>query len=236
LRNTTFEVADKIFAIVQAAASGTSDQRFVALIYFNFFGRYPSQAEIDFQVSAGLPAGRANLVLNFFNSLEFDVGGRFVAGLYTGLLGRDPEFGGWLFQRNALALGVVNQDQLIANFLGSAEFLQKYGVLDNPSFVRLMYTNVLGRQPTQAEVDYQVAALNAGGSRVSLAKNFLNSQEFRVATLARLDAFLLYATLLQRDPTTSELNFRASQLNAGVPLLSLIQEFINSNEFLVQLQ
>jgi hypothetical protein len=117
-RPATLTIAGKTFAITQAANTATANQRFVELLYFNCFGRLPSAAERDFQVTNGLrpPATRADLTVNFFNSAEFNNAGRFVAGLYVGILNRDAEYGGWLFQRNATATLGIPQAALLADF------------------------------------------------------------------------------------------------------------------------
>jgi hypothetical protein len=185
-------------------------------------------------LNAGLT--RAQMVRNFFNSPEFNLGGRFVAGLYVGVLNRDAEYSGWLFQRNALATGVVNPNQLVSNFINSDEFELNNGTLTDQAFVRLLYRQVLLREPAQTEVDFQAGALAAGLTRVQLATNFLNSPEFREGTGPRLTAFLLYALILQRDPMVSERALRESQIASGTDLTGLMAEFLNSPEFQQLLQ
>ena len=104
-RTAVISIGGHDTAVNQAGNAGSADERFVELLYFNFLGRLPSGIERAFQVTQGLkpPATRTDLTMNFLNSEEFNVGGRFVAGLYVGLLDRDAEYGGWLFQRNALS-------------------------------------------------------------------------------------------------------------------------------------
>ncbi len=230
-------VAPKYLVVSQAAPFLAEMQRFVTLAYFNFLGRYPTQGEIDFQTGAlinGLP--RADLIMNFFNAEEFNQGGRFVAGLYVGLLGRDAEFAGWLFQRNALVSGGVSQASLVNNFLNSGEF-GLLGPLTNDQFVVLMYQRILGRNPVQAEQTFQVNALNTNlVTRVGLATSFLNSAEFRIGTSSRLTAFLLHAALLGRSPSQNELINRSLQLSTGTSLRALVADFIASQEFTTQTQ
>ena len=236
-RTATFNISGKTFNVTQAAGVGTPNQRFVAQIYFNILGRLASQSEINLQANplgAGTP--RQDLVWSFFNSTEFNLGGRFVAGLYVGLLDRNAEYGGWLFQRNALSTGVVNPNQLVSNFITGQEFTLKFGNPSNDDYVRLLYRNVLLREPAPAEVQLQSNALASGVSRVQLATNFLNSNEFRVGTGPRLTAFLLYALLLQRDPTTSERAAREAQIAGGADIKALIAELLNSGEFSTLLQ
>ena len=236
-RTAAITVGAQNFTITQPGTPGTYDERFVGQMYFNFFGRNPSASERAFHVnSLNTGISRTDLVMNFLNSPEFNNGGRYVAGLYVGILDRNAEYGGWLFQRNALSTGLVDHLQLVSNFIISGEFTAKFGTPGNEDFVRLMYENVLLRQASQAEVNYQASALAGGTSRAQLASNFLISAEFRIGTGPRLTAFLLYATLLQREPTPQELLNRAGQIQSGVPVRTLVEEFINSAEFAKLLQ
>jgi hypothetical protein len=222
--------------VTQAGGTGTSDQRFVKILYFSYFGRLPSAQEIDFQLVQALQRGtpRENLAENFFRSPEFNIGGRFITGLYVGLLDRDPEYGGWLFQRDAFAKGIVDGTTLVRNFMQSAEYRLKYGNPSIAEFVRLLYRYILLREPSQSEVDFQVANGVGDGSeasRIRLAQSFLGTPEFRNGTQSRLYAFLLHATLLLRDGTASERAAVEAQLNSGTPLVNVIRQFVTSAEF-----
>jgi hypothetical protein len=174
--------------------------------------------------------------MSLFNSQEFNLGGRFIAGLYVGVLNRDAEFSGWLFQRNALATGRANPRGFVMNFVNSVEFGLRFGSPTADEFVRIMYRNILLREPSPREVEFQVAVLNSGVTRVQLAENFLNSQEFRTGTGARLTAFLLYAVLLGRDASPEDHAFRVMQLQNGIPVRTLVEQFINAPEFLAQIE
>ncbi len=229
-RTATLTIGGQTFTVTQAAGTGTAMQRYVRLLYFNFFGRMPSSAEVAFQSNAGL--SREQLALNFFNSNEFNAGGRFVAGLYVGLMNRDAEYGGWLFQRDALSVGLTTPDALVYNFLQSDEFVLRNGPLDLPSLVRLLYRQILLREPGAAEVDFQVTAIEtARQDRVTLARAFLTSAEFRLGTGPRLTAFLAYAALLQREPTLQEM-----QSAQNKSLSQLIADLLASTEFVTAIQ
>jgi hypothetical protein len=230
-RSGVITVGSANFTVNQAAATGTPDQRFIKLLYFNFFGRLPSQVEVDFQVNQGvIPQGRTQIAFNFFISAEFNASGRFVSGLYVGMLGRDAEYNGWIFQRNALSRGFVTANSLMSNFITSAEYQAKYGNTSDPAFVTILYQNFLLRTPAPVEVAFQAQAVQSYG-RVQIAENFAYSQEFQNLLGGRLTAFLLYACLLQRDPTTAELNGVVAQVAAGATLQSLIAQIITSAEF-----
>jgi hypothetical protein len=202
-RTATVTVGDKTFSVTQTASTETLMQRFVRLLYFSYLGRAATDAEVAGQVNSGL--NRTQLATNFLNSAEFNLGGRFTAGLYVGIINRNAEFTGWQFQRQALARGAVNQDQLVSNFLNSAEFSLKFGVLTNADFVRLMYRNILLREASQTEVNAWLNVLsNPANTRTIIARSFLNAPEFQKGTGPRLLAFLLYSTLLLRDPNSVE--------------------------------
>lgn len=229
-------VNNQFITVTQSTAALSEVQRFVTLLYFNFLGRYPTQPEIDFQTGAILTGtARVDIAQNFFNSPEFNGGGRFIAGLYVGLLRRNAEFNGWLFQRNALATGVVTQDSLVSNFLTSSEFVLQNPSLNDTQFVTLLYQQVLLRNPSPAEVAFYVNALVTGTSRVALATTFLNSPEFRLGTSSQLTAFLFHSTLLGRDPAPAEQLFRQTQLNTGTPVRTILSDFLASPEFTNQL-
>ena len=223
--------------VQQAANPGTSNERFAELLYFNYLGRLPSTAETSLQASFLNSGGsRSDLAYNFFQAPEFNLGGRFVAGLYVGLLDRDAEYSGWLFQRNALATAQTNPSQLVASFLGSAEYSLKFGNPSNAEFVRMLYRYILLREPAQSEVNLQVGALAGGVGRTQLASNFLNSNEFRSGTGPRLFAFLMYATLVQRDSSAGERSTLAGRLQSGLTLKAAIAEFLGSQEHAALLQ
>jgi hypothetical protein len=236
-RSATLNIGGQTFTVNQAGNALNADQRFVQLLYFSFFGRLPTTAELDFQVNTGLGTAKdyAGLALGFLNSTEFNVGGRFVAGLYVGLLDRNAEFGGWQFQRNAFARNIVDQATLVTNFLGSPEYAARFGNPTDTQFVELLYTYVLLRPGSPAEIAFQASQLQPTGplTRTQLAMNFLNSTEFRQGTGARLTAFLLYATMLLRDPTPAEMSLRMSQLSGATQdtIKALLGEIIATPEF-----
>jgi glucose/arabinose dehydrogenase len=231
-RTAIVQVAGRTFSVTQPGATGTPDERFVGQMYFNFLGRRASPEEIAFHVGS-LHSGvsRDALAWNFMNTAEFNLGGRFVAGLYVGILARDAEYDGWLFQRNATATGVANPVALTGNFLNSAEFAAKFGQLTNAQFAALLYRNILLREPDSSEVALQVNALIGGTTREALAHAFLKSPEFQSGTGARLTAFLLYATILLRGPSSIERDAALAQLAGGTDVQALIRDRVDSAEF-----
>lgn len=234
-RTAVLSIGGLPFTITQPGSSEIEVRRFVRQMYFNFFGRLPSEAEVDFNVNALNTAvvTRVQLVSNFFNSAEFNNAGRFIAGLYVGILNRNAEYGGWLFIRNALSTGAVQYTDLVHNFIESAEFKLNHPSLTNRQFAALMYQQILLRAGTSAELDFMESALAGGLSRAQFATNFLQSAEFRAGTGPRLTTFVLYACLLQRDPSNTEYtNVIASLLPpSSTPVATVIDTILKSPEF-----
>ncbi|MEZ5225840.1 MAG: DUF4214 domain-containing protein [Acidimicrobiales bacterium] len=69
-----------------------------------------------------------------------------------------------------------------ASFEVSDEFVQTYGRLDNREFVRLVYRNVMDRDPDPAGWDHWTSSLNGGYSRGAVMIAFSESEEFVVKT------------------------------------------------------
>ncbi|MDZ4798398.1 MAG: DUF4214 domain-containing protein, partial [Bryobacteraceae bacterium] len=232
-RNTTASLPGVSVPISQAGSTLSADERFVTQMYFNFFGRMPAPNEVAFHVGT-LNTGqhtRASFVSMLYNTQEFNFSGRFIGGLYVGLLARDAEFGGWLFQRNALAGNQVNQLSLVSNFLNAPEYALTHGSPSNEQFVRLLYRYILLREAAADEVAFHAGSLSFL-SRIQVGMNFLNSPEFQITAGPRLTTALLYATLLSRDATPAEFTNLVNTLTANPAAVpTLIPNFLNSAEF-----
>jgi hypothetical protein len=225
-------IAGQTIAVNQFGTFGTEPGRFLSHVFYNFFGRLPSPSElVGYLRTVDATVTRAQLVESFLASSEFSAAGRFAAGLYLGLLNRDPEFGGWFFHRNALAAGAGTSAQAVASFLSSPEFTLQHASLSDQQFIALLYTQILRRAPSQSETDAMLSAMRGGLSRADMAVNMLSGQEFRSAANPRLTAFALYATILMRDPTASERQALITRLETGGSVQSAIQDLLNGAEF-----
>jgi hypothetical protein len=237
-RSATVYLGGQPFNIVQGSyVAATEDERFVDLMYFGFLGRLPTTAERSAQLSA-LTSGsitRVDLAVNLFNTDEFNNAGRFAAGLYVGILGRDAEYAGWVFQRAAYLSGQATQEQLAGNFLGSLEYQMKYGTPTDDQYVLLLYANVLRRTPTPAEKAAQLALLSSGTTRTQLAMNFLNGAEFRANSGPRLTAFLQYACMLVRDAEQWERDYWSNLMSTTMTVPQVFYYFVYSDEMKILL-
>jgi hypothetical protein len=232
IRNTSVAIAGKSFTVTQTPSVESENHRFVRLLYFSFFGRTAGANEVQGHVNNLINGtSRADLVINFMNSDEFNIGGRFVAGLYVGLLNRDAEYPGWQYQRNAMVAGGTSPLNLTTAFINSPEFAARFGSLSDADFVRHLYSYVLLRPASQTEVDFHVGTLSPAFTRAHMAGNFLQSFEFRNGTGPRLTAFLISAALQLRDPAPEERIARIQQLGSGTPIKTLIETVLSTPSF-----
>jgi Ca2+-binding RTX toxin-like protein len=118
-------------------------------------------------------------VLQFSDKTLFAVTGAdaTVARLYGAAFARAPDAAGLGVQLGALA-GGTTQLQLAQNFIASAEFKLRYGTAPSDlDFVKLLYNNVLGRDPDAGGYAVQTNALATGLSRPQMLLNFADSPE-----------------------------------------------------------
>jgi hypothetical protein len=141
----------------------------------------------------GLNGGlsRSQVVLGFSESAEnigktapdvqkgLWIGDERAARMYDTTLDRQgdaPGIKGWLGALN----GGMSLKQMADSFTGSAEFQGKYGALDDISFVRQLYRNVLDREGEDSGVQAWHGGLKGGLSRSDIVVGFSESNEYMV--------------------------------------------------------
>lgn len=120
-------------------------------------------------------------VLQFSDKTMFFLQGNdaTVARLYAAAFARAPDVGGLTVQLNAERAGLSTL-ALANNFLGSAEFRQRYGSnQSNEQYVDALYQNVLSRAGDPDGRAVQLNALAHGLARDQLLLNFADSPENR---------------------------------------------------------
>jgi hypothetical protein len=114
-------------------------------------------------------------------ALDIDGTGGTAYRLYQAAFNRVPDAAGVGYWIGVLDGGATLRN-VAANFLGSAEFAEKYGGnLDNATLVTRLYENILHRAPEQAGYDYWLKVLNDGGDRATVLTFFSESPENRDA-------------------------------------------------------
>ncbi len=102
--------------------------------------------------------------------------------LYAAYFGREPDSDGWDYWLRTYEDRSTNLETISASFEVSDEFVQTYGRLDNREFVRLVYRNVMDRDPDPAGWDHWTNALNSGYGRGAVMIAFSESEEYVVKT------------------------------------------------------
>lgn len=178
---------------------------------------------------------RKAMITAVLQSSEFQNFHVYVARGYL-LLGRGADLGGLRAWSKAFA-GGMSRDTFLQALIGSPEFTQKYGALDNSGFVRLLFKNILGRQPEPAALNYFAGRLNLPPNhsqrltRQGVARLILESSESNARNSSNTLVQSLYLHLLQRAGAPFEVATWAEQLKRGASLENIVSGFINAAEY-----
>ncbi len=168
------------------------NRAFITQLYRNVLGREGDPAGINYwtgQLDTG--ASRGEVVVGFSESAEFIRATQTAAAqtsvdaaiyrLYLSYFLRPPDDAGsgyWSRQvSNGAPLTAVSEA-----FAASAEFVNRYGSLTNAQFMKLVYANVLTRQPDTAGFNFWLGRLDAGLGRGDVMQGFADSPEFVLRT------------------------------------------------------
>src|SRR5207237_4594788 len=112
------------------------------------------------------------------------------------------------------------------SFIGSAEYIKSHGGA-GAGWVKGMYQDLLGRTPSQAEVDGWVKALAAGESTTDIAFGFAASAE-REGQRVTAD----YQQYLGRSPSAAEVAGWVSAFESGTKTNEdVVAGFVGSVEY-----
>lgn len=102
--------------------------------------------------------------------------------LYRAYFLREPDEAGYRYWLNTYA-GAYPLTRISDDFTRSAEFVSDYGDVTNAEFIRLVYDNVLEREPDSDGYAYWLDQMDHRGmSRGVVMINFSDSAEFRSKT------------------------------------------------------
>lgn len=105
-----------------------------------------------------------------------------VTRLYLAYFLRQPDAAGLAFWVDRCNRAVSTLVDISDAFAGSPEFKLRYGSLDNPAFVTLVYRNVLNRDPDAGGLQASVDFLGRGARRGEVMLGFSESPEFVAKT------------------------------------------------------
>ncbi len=190
---------------------------------------------------------RGQVALAFFQMPLPQAAGYNVIAAYISVLGRDPDYSGYLYWTSLFRSGVLappscvagvaanlticSQFAMLNSFMNSSEFRTRFSSTDNTSFVRVVYQNVLGRAPDPDGLAFWVQGLNGGLPRSQMMQSFINSPEFLRTFGNRIQAGMAYPAFLLRTATPGETQNWTNFLNTGGTVDSMISILIASPEF-----
>lgn len=238
-RTGILAIGSQTLTVTQTASTATEGERIARLLFFELFGRSARADEIAAN-AVPLLADTAGTVTNLFNAGETALRSRYIVSLYRGLLRRNPEFTGWLLQRNNMAdndtkdpAGIRNA--MIQSFLDSAEFKLNFGEPENPDFVRIIYRQVLGREASQAEVDFQVKVMGCTSrcqdKQIVFARDILLIPEAVRRVEGGAAALMMYHALLLKEGHPVDIEAIETALRGGKTLRDAIAEIVARDDF-----
>lgn len=157
--------------------------------------------------------------------------------LYRAAFGRTPDPAGHRFWLERYQ-GADTIQGLATEFLASPESAAVYGdAPDDAEFIRVLYLNVLDREPDTSGYQFWIEELRSGASRAAVLVSFANSPE-NVAgsgTAAAVDGsgmeiIRLYRAAFGRFPDTGGASFWYGELIGGASIESIAQRFLDSPE------
>lgn len=195
--------------------------------YLDFYGRAADSGGRTYwtgRLTSGVETP-ASFIGKLLAAPEFEARIAPVARLYWAYFDRIPDTDGlkhWIGRTGSgTTLGQVSQA-----FAGSAEFTAMYGSLSNDDFVRLVYRNVLDREPDAAGLQHWTGRLAAGVSRGDVMVGFSESPEYTATLRSKVRVVLAYVAMLQRSPDPGGLDHWASRgADALVPGIFASEEY-----------
>lgn len=193
-----------------------NNQDFVSQQYRDVLRREADPSALSYWSSQ--PRGPA-VIRSLVESSEVQANQGAIVRLYFGYFDRMPDYGGFSFWHDRYASGLATLTSISAAFASSPEFWMTYGPLDNTQFVRLVYNNVLNRDPDSGGLSYWVGQLSNGMPRHDLMLAFSESAEHQSLRWNDVAQFIVHARMLQSAPASFQ---------PGADLNSYISTLLNS--------
>lgn len=165
--------------------------------------------------------------------------------LYQATLGREPDTAGHQRWTEEIAFNGSDVVDVAQGFVGSPEFLARFGGLDDLDFVELLYDNVLGRAADAGGLARWAGDLASGTTRAEVVLGFSDSAEFTNTTAQAAlgfandaapetwsdDVFRLYQATLDRAPDLGGFVNWTARLGEGASYQEVAAGFVGSPEF-----
>ncbi len=195
---------------------------FLSDIYLDLLGRAPSSSDIATLQDLILQGSeREDIVDLVIGGAEFR--SNFITSLFSDYLGREVDPASLDSLLDALEIGIGQEGALI-KLLSSNEYVQAQGSLLN--YIRALFHDLFGREPTEDEVRIIAALLATGGPTVDAVAQLVHSDEYFNILVRRF-----YNQFLGRDPSSLEIGL-LGPLAAGNDTFELLQRrILGSQEY-----
>ncbi|HEY4376775.1 MAG TPA: DUF4214 domain-containing protein, partial [Acidimicrobiales bacterium] len=144
--------------------------------------------------------------------------------LYWAFFHRSPDQGGYTFWVGKAKAGTPLAS-IAQSFVQSSEFKSTYGSLSDTNFVKLVYTNVLGRQADAPGLAHWLDEMhNHGLSRGGVMIAFSESPEGKQVMQSVTDIILIYVGMIRSVPAPAQFNVWKAEVGPNLPAAKLAQQ------------
>jgi hypothetical protein len=210
-----------------------NDVFFVNQLFQDLYGRMPSASELAEKVDA-LRNGtttHAEIAAQMLTAGEFHDAAGYLAKCFLALMQRDADFPRWS-KINAVIRQGVPRDAALAAFLSTPEFTSAYPAsLADAAFVAKVSQDLIGRQPSNTELEMWTTQLSHGTSRTEIVDTFLQSPQLEARMAGRINVSLGYLALLRRESDTETLDRWTRALDGGATLTDVVNSVLSSPEY-----
>jgi hypothetical protein len=239
--------------MLQGANPLDTAEYFVRQHYLDFLGREPDESGFNFWSNEIIgddfdcvEQKRVNVSAAYFKSIEFQVTGGLVDGLYRASFGRAPYYAEFTPDSVTIAKDVVVgragwQQQLAANkqsfldaFVQRPDFQNAYAKLDNGQYVdQLLAHTQVNWAPGErsALVD---SLTNGTQTRAAVLGFIAGDQRFLTAKQNEMFVMMEYFGYLRRDPDAAGYQYwlnKLNQFNGNFEQAEMVKAFIVSSEY-----
>jgi hypothetical protein len=193
----------------------TSANKAVTEISTWLTGKAPTTAQLNAFVASANSSGKlpGDLVASLRDGTDAVNNVDPVVRLYSAYFLRPPDPSGLNYY-----LGKRRSGSTLASlsniFVASNEFKTRYGSLSNEDYVKLVYQNVLGRQPDANGLQYWTKQLNTNKkSRGQVMLSFSDSNEYKTKRATYVDAVSIYLQFLGKYPTSTQVDDMIGEIN-----------------------
>jgi hypothetical protein len=221
----------------------------------DFLGREPDEAGFNFWSDQIISCGtdqtcidrkRENVSAAYFLSIEFQVTGGLIDGLYRASYASRPSYADFMPDTRLVGQGVIvgedgwqaklaaNKDAFMTAFVNRPAFHARYDGMDNTVFVDTLIANT-GVAFTATDRDALISGLTAGTmTRADALRSIAENQTFMSAKFNDSFVMMEYFGYLRRDPDANGFAFwlnKLNEFNGNFEQADMVKAFIVSGEY-----